>query len=122
MTDLENINNLRNVDPNILGHLYINPNLIEMKNKALVISGPEVTIGRLKKRIQKLQTQRDYFKRKVDYYSQVLSMQPHLEPRYKTYLNDKEERARVRELEARCKEQAKLIELLEKQNVIPGSN
>ena len=74
----------------------------------------EVTIGRLRKRIAKLQEQRDSYKEKLGYYEKVISMQPYIERRYQSFTEMKAEIARVRALEARVKEQEKLIKLLMK--------
>ena len=74
----------------------------------------EVQIGRLKRKLNKVKDQRDRAKSLLEHYKKVISMQPHLESRYKTYTDRLAERERVRNLEKRVEEQAKLIELLQK--------
>lgn len=72
--------------------------------------------GRLLRKIEKLKTQRDYFKTQLAHYEKVISMQPYLETRYQTYTEKVEERKRVKALELRVEEQAALIKILRKQN------
>jgi predicted restriction endonuclease len=78
-------------------------------------STSEIREGRLLKKIAKLQQQRDYHKQKHEYYAKVISMQPYLEKRYVSYEDAKIERQRVKDLEARNKEQAQLIAMLSKE-------
>lgn len=72
----------------------------------------EVREGRLLRKIEKLKMQRDHWKKQHDYYAEVISMQPYLERRHKSFTEMKQEIQRVKDLETRVKEQAKLIELL----------
>lgn len=71
-----------------------------------------VKIGRLNKKISRLKVQRDYWKKQHDHYAKVISLQPYLETRYKSY----EERVRAQDhvkiLEKRVKEQEILIRIL----------
>lgn len=72
----------------------------------------EVTIGRLKKRIAKLQEQRDSYKKQLEHYKIVLDTHPWIERKHRTYTEGIAERQRVRDLETRVKEQEELIKLL----------
>lgn len=76
----------------------------------------EVTIGRLKKRICKLQDQRDSYKKEMEHYKKVVGSDWRIEHRYNKYQDWIDENKRVRGLEARVKEQAELIKLLRKEN------
>lgn len=75
-------------------------------------SASDVREGRLRKKIAKLQQQRDYWKKQHDYYARVISLQPYLESRYKTYEARKAEQERIKQLEKRVKEQEMLIRIL----------
>jgi uncharacterized coiled-coil protein SlyX len=70
----------------------------------------EVMIGRLNKKMNKLRDQRDKARKELEHYAKVISMQPHLGRRYESYAERIAERKRVKDLEARVKEQAKLLE------------
>lgn len=72
----------------------------------------EVAIGRLKKKIAKLQNQRDGYKKDLEHYKKVVGSDWHIEHRYNKYQAWLEERKRVSGLEARVKEQEELIKLL----------
>jgi hypothetical protein len=82
----------------------------------------EVQIGRLKKKLNKMRDQRDKARADLEHYTKVISMQPYLESRYKSYTDKMAERLRVKDLEKRVEEQAKLIELLQKNTAIPPWN
>lgn len=69
----------------------------------------EVTIGRLKKKIAKLQRVRDYHRKKHEHYASVISLQPYLEDRFNRYENRMAEAAKNRANEVRVKEQELLI-------------
>lgn len=73
-----------------------------------------VDLGRAERRLQKARQQRDFYKQRLQYYEKVLSMQPHLKDRYNSYEERVKEIQRVKELEARVKEQALLIKELTK--------
>jgi flagellar biosynthesis chaperone FliJ len=73
---------------------------------------PDVTVGRLQKRIAKLQQQRDHFRHQCEVYREVMQMHPHLEYSHKRWAEERAERERVRGLEDRIKEQAALIKQL----------
>ena len=75
---------------------------------------PEVRIGRMQKKIDRLKAQRDSIKKDLEHYQQVISMQPHLKRRFESYSEMVTERQRVKDLENRVKEQAELIRLLQK--------
>lgn len=75
-------------------------------------SASDVREGRLRKKIAKLQQQRDYWKKWHDHYTKVISMQPYLETRYKNYTDRLAEQERIKNLEKRVKEQEMLIRLL----------
>ena len=76
----------------------------------------EVTIGRLKKRISKLQEQRDSYKKQLEHYKVVVGSDWRIEQRYNRFQDVKNEHQRVRALETRVKEQEELIKLLRKEN------
>lgn len=73
----------------------------------------QIKLGRVRRKLEKALKQRDHYKERLGYYEKVISMQPYLETRYKSYLEMKSERERVKQLEARVKEQAALIKLLQ---------
>jgi hypothetical protein len=75
----------------------------------------EVTIGRLKKRISKLQEQRDSYKKQLEHYKIVVGGDWHIERRYNKFQDVKNEQQRVRDMETRLKEQEELIKLLRKE-------
>jgi hypothetical protein len=75
----------------------------------------EVKIGRLTRKLAKMKDQRDKARADLEHYAKVISMQPYLETRYKTYEERVAERQRVKDLEARVKEQAALILQLQKE-------
>lgn len=72
----------------------------------------QVRIGRLEKKIRKLEQQRDHFKERYEHYAHVISMQPYLERRWESYTAMKTEIERIKQLEARVREQALLIKAL----------
>lgn len=74
----------------------------------------QIKIGRLEKRIAKLTKQRDHFKESYTQLADVLEQFPWIQRRYKSYSDEKAERERVKELEQRVKEQALLIQELQK--------
>jgi len=76
----------------------------------------EVEIGRLTKKLNKMRDQRDKARADLEHYKKVISMQPHLETRYKSYEERIAERQRVKDLEARVQEQAILIDALKELN------
>ncbi len=76
-------------------------------------AGP-TAIGRLRKRIEKLTKQRDYFRERCGVYGEMINMHPMLEHRFKAWKEQRAEAERVKGLEQRIKEQAQLIELLQK--------
>lgn len=84
----------------------------ELHNK----TDPEVTIGRLRKRIVKLMDQRDGYKKQLDHYKVVVGSDWRIEHRYNRFQDWTTEIKRVRALETRVKEQEELIKLLRKQN------
>lgn len=75
----------------------------------------QIKLGRVRRKLGKALKQRDHYKERLHYYEQVISMQPYIERRYKGYLEMKQETERVKNLEARVKEQAALIKLLQKE-------
>ena len=82
------------------------------------LSKDQITIGRLKKKIEKLKNQRDSYKKKYEHYKLVFNESPYVESRYNRYMafieNTKTLKADMKQLEARCKEQAMLIDELSK--------
>jgi hypothetical protein len=73
-----------------------------------------VAMARLRKRIEKLTKQRDYFMERCQTYGAVMNLHPMMEMRFKRYQEEKAERERVQGLEKRIKEQALLIDMLRK--------
>ena len=71
-----------------------------------------VLIGRLRKRIKKLEQQRDHFRERCEYYSKVIELHQYMERNYKSVQDRRKESERVKGLEQRVKEQALLIEKL----------
>lgn len=84
----------------------------ELHNK----TDPEVTIGRLRKRIVKLMDQRDSYKKQLDHYKVVVGGDWRIENRYNRFQDWTTEIKRVRALETRVKEQEQLIKELNKSN------
>ena len=72
-----------------------------------------VDLGRTERRLQKARQQRDHYKQRLSYYEKVISMQPHLETRYRRYEDRLLESKRLQELELRVKEQSLLIQQLQ---------
>lgn len=72
----------------------------------------QVANGRLKKKIEKLKKQRDYWKKLHDHYANVISLQPFLETRYKRYEERIAEQNEKKHLTKRVKEQEILIRIL----------
>ena len=78
-------------------------------------SKEQVIIGRLQKKLNKMQDQRDKARKDLEYYAKVISLQPYLETRYKSYEERIAAQQRVKDMEARVKEQAALILQLQKE-------
>ena len=78
----------------------------------------EVEIGRLTKKLNKMRDQRDKARADLEHYKKVISMQPHLENRYKSYEARLAEMKRVKDLEKRVEEQAMLIAALKTPTII----
>ena len=76
----------------------------------------QVRIGRLEKKIEKLKQQRDHFKEQHSYYAKVISMQPYLERRYKSYTESVEREKQNKQNAKTVGDQSKLIEMLMKEN------
>lgn len=70
----------------------------------------EVMIGRLTKKMNKLRDQRDKARKELEQYKKILNNHPYIEYRHKNYTEMVAERKRVKDLEARVEEQAKLLE------------
>ncbi len=75
----------------------------------------EVKIGRLTRKLAKMKDQRDKARADLAHYAKVISMQPYLESRYKSYTEKMAEIQNRKDLEARVKEQAALILQLQKE-------
>lgn len=71
-----------------------------------------VTIGRLKKKILKLQGQRDHFKEQNTLCNRMLSLYPYIKSSYESYKKAEAAQNRLKELEARVREQDLLIRIL----------
>lgn len=74
-----------------------------------------VTIGRLKKRILKLQGQRDHFKEQNTLKNRMLSLYPYIKSSYESYKKAEATQNRLKELETRVREQDLLIRILSEQ-------
>ena len=72
----------------------------------------EIELGRLTKKLNKIKDQRDKARKDLEYYKKVISMQPYIAKRYESYENRIAEIKRVKDLETRVQEQAKLIDAL----------
>jgi chromosome segregation ATPase len=76
----------------------------------------EIELGRLTKKLNKIKDQRDKARKDLEYYKKVVSMQPYIAKRYESYENRIAEIKRVKDLEARVQEQAKLIDAMKELN------
>jgi uncharacterized coiled-coil protein SlyX len=76
----------------------------------------EVQINRLTKKLNKMRDQRDKARADLEHYRKVISMQPYLENRFKSYEARVAEMKRVKDLEDRVKEQSILIDALKELN------
>lgn len=85
-------------------------------------SKEEIKTGRLEKKIAKLRKQVNHYKEMCVTYGKILNFHPNLQSRYEVYEDMVKERNRIRQLELRVVEQAKLIALLEKQNDASDQN
>ena len=74
-----------------------------------------VTIGRLKKKILKLQGQRDHFREQDVLTNRMLSLYPYIKSSYESYKKAEAAQNRLKELEARVREQDLLIRILSEQ-------
>ena len=74
-----------------------------------------VTIGRLKKKILKLQKQRDHFKERDTLTNRMLSLYPYIKSSYESYKKAEAAQNRLKELETRVREQDLLIRILSEQ-------
>jgi hypothetical protein len=76
---------------------------------------PEIIkIGRQEKHIEKLKKQRDHYKTEYTKLVDVLQLAPFIQDRYTAWQKAREERERVKGLDARVKEQELLIKELTK--------
>jgi hypothetical protein len=73
-----------------------------------------VTLGRMRRKHARALKQRDHWKAEYDKLRDVMNDFPRIESSHKRLLSWREEVQRVRALEQRVKEQAALIELLQK--------
>ena len=71
-----------------------------------------VIIGRLKKKILKLQKQRDHFKEQNVLTNRMLSLYPYVKNSYESHKKAEAAQNRLKELEARVREQDLLIRIL----------
>jgi len=76
----------------------------------------EIELGRLTKKLNKMKDQRDKARKDLSYYAKVISMQPYLERRYKSYEERMAEYKRIKDLESRVQEQSILIEAMKELN------
>lgn len=71
-----------------------------------------VTIGRLKKKILKLQKQRDHFKEQNELMYNMIQMYPHIKRTYADYERIRQKEMEFKVLKSRVAEQELLIRLL----------
>jgi len=74
-----------------------------------------VTVGRLKKKILKLQKQRDHFKERNALLNSMLTLYPYIKSSYESYKKAEAAQNRLKELESRVREQDLLIRVLSEQ-------
>ena len=74
-----------------------------------------VTVGRLKKKILKLQKQRDHFKEQNALKNSMISLYPYIKSSYESYKKAEAAQNRLKELESRVREQDLLIRVLSEQ-------
>jgi hypothetical protein len=74
-----------------------------------------VTVGRLKKKILKLQKQRDHFKEQNALKNSMISLYPYIKSSYESYKKAEANQNRLKELESRVREQDLLIRILSEQ-------
>ena len=74
-----------------------------------------VTIGRLKKKILKLQKQRDHFKERTALLNSMLTLYPYIKSSYESHKKAEAAQNRLKELETRVKEHDLLIRILSEQ-------
>ena len=86
-----------------------------MKQTLETFSKEDTKIGRLERKIEKLKKRVAHYMNRCANYESVINLNPMLVHRYKNYTEVMEERSRVRQLEERVNEQAKLIRILEKE-------
>jgi hypothetical protein len=77
-----------------------------------------IKVGRLERKVTHLKHLVSKARTLNDHYKAVLNVNPMIEHRFDKYLEMKAERERVRGLETRVKEQAALIELLQKEKAL----
>lgn len=77
----------------------------------------QVIICRLKRKIERLKSQRDYHKKENDLLKRMITMYPHIITSWNGYQNQLEEAKKLKTLEARTKEQEFLIRILLKDSV-----
>ena len=73
-----------------------------------------VRIGRLERKIEKLKQQLAAREELIKEHDEMMERYPHIKGRIDSFTKYKAELQRIRDLEARCKEQAALIILLQK--------
>ena len=84
--------------------------------KIMIENSPEVRIGRLQKKIEKLKKQRDFHQERHEHYAKVLSLQPFLERRYELFTERVEREKQNKQNVKTIEEQSKLIDMLLKEN------
>jgi hypothetical protein len=79
-----------------------------------------VQVGRLKKRITKLQKQRDHHKEQNVHLERMLTLYPHIRREFKRIDEAKQEQINLKNLQQRAKEQELLIKILLKDTDLRG--
>lgn len=73
----------------------------------------EVKLGRVQKRLRKVTKQRDYYKKQLEHYQNVIALQPFIATHYSSYEERRREYEELKMLRKRVKEQSALISLMD---------
>ena len=95
-------------------HAYDDERLVSNFDKAqLPADKQQVVIGRLRKKLAKVQAQRDHFRDQLKHYVEVVKAHPVLEHRHRKYTEFCKERAERLAKDKRLEEQALLIQMMQ---------
>jgi ppGpp synthetase/RelA/SpoT-type nucleotidyltranferase len=79
-----------------------------------MLTPEQIKIGRIQRKLTRALMQRDLYKEKCEHYKEVLDLSPYITSRHEKYTDKLKEMQRVKDLETRVKEQALLIQELQK--------